>query len=342
MLLARNSGLFLFLSSTVPPFTIFTMKNNYTYRFYNLYFNSSIELPNLVGALQPNHKIADVKIQPVAKKISLEHTEYKKEFPSLTYSIGTLDNKIATLIDLQNVARYYIIDGKEIHYQRYENSPDNDFQSYLCSLAIVAILFQRGYFILHASAVATPHGAFVFFGKSGAGKTTTTAGFSQRGYKILSEDVTVVKIINQQPHVLPAVPYLKLGKETTELLNLDWHQMPTLFSDQEKRAFILQQEYQSQAIPLNSIYFLNALDVDELTFNQEIGYEEKFGLIADNIHYKKFFMGYPLDEIYSTLAIHLVENIPMTMVHRPVQHNTLETWLDRLEQSFLKNVQPSG
>lgn len=319
------------------------MKNTYTYQLYQLIFESSIQLPHLRPVLQASKSISDVKIYDVSDINLLHQIDYQRQFPTLTYSIGSIGKQVATLIDLKNVARFLVIDGKEIRCQRYGNCAENDFQSYLCSLAIVAILFQRGYFILHASAIATPKGALMFFGKSGAGKTTTTAGFMQRNYKILSEDVTVIKMIDGQAHVLPAVPYLKLSKTTTTLLGLDWDKMPPLFSDQEKRAFVLNNQYQSQAIPLHSIYFLSvAQEVEELTFNTEIDYEEKFGLIADNIHYKKFFMGYPLDEIYSHSAIFLVENIPMTQVQRPLHKNTLSIWLDKIEQSFSDSTKISS
>lgn len=313
------------------------MKKTYTYRIYELNFVSTLELPNLGGALQSDALIPDVIIREGAIPNQLSDVNYHQEWDIMNYSIGTYQGQAATLIHFKQVGHFLIIAGKEIRFNRQADDHLGDFHSYLCSMAMVAILYQRGDMVLHASAVATPVGGLLFFGESGAGKTTTTAGFAQRGYHILTEDVTVVRLQDGVPYVLPGIPYLKLEHFTTQLIGFDWEAMPPLFSDNPKRAHLLDANYQRQAVPLRHIYQLSKdKNSSDLVFNTAIAYEERLGIVADNIHYKRFFMGYPLDEIYSELAIFLIENVPMTQVRRPAQQNTLQIWLDRLEAAFVE------
>jgi hypothetical protein len=59
--------------------------------------------------------------------------------------------------------------------------------------------YMHGATILHASAVATPHGALAVMGESGAGKSTAAALLCRRGAKLLSDDSTVISTRGVEP-----------------------------------------------------------------------------------------------------------------------------------------------
>ena len=60
------------------------------------------------------------------------------------------------------------------------------------SEALGLILFQKGYFLLHGSAVRIGADGIVFLGQPGAGKSTTVAAFAQQGCPIISDDLVCV------------------------------------------------------------------------------------------------------------------------------------------------------
>ena len=66
------------------------------------------------------------------------------------------------LLRIPDVATYYARDGVEIIVQPEAGAAELDLRSYLMGSLFAAICHQRGLLPLHASAIATPHGAAAF------------------------------------------------------------------------------------------------------------------------------------------------------------------------------------
>ena len=83
---------------------------------------------------------------------------------------------------------------------------------------IAAIMHQRSWGVLHGSAIKSKDKAVLFLGRSGAGKSTTTAALTARGYDFISDDLCVIK--NQEGICMlqPAYPSLRLWENTFDLL----------------------------------------------------------------------------------------------------------------------------
>ncbi len=73
---------------------------------------------------------------------------------------------------------------------------------------LIPVLAWNAIFCLHASSVIGPHGAYVFLGDSGQGKSTL-AGF--QGTARMTDDITPVLIDDQGAWILPHFPQLKLS-----------------------------------------------------------------------------------------------------------------------------------
>src|SRR6185436_71718 len=86
-------------------------------------------------------------------------------------------------------------------------------------LALVGpvLLFMRhklGNPSLHASAVLTDHGAAVFLGPSGQGKSSMAASFLRDGAVLLTDDALPLQAREEGIFGLPGVPFMKLWNET--------------------------------------------------------------------------------------------------------------------------------
>lgn len=66
------------------------------------------------------------------------------------------------------------------------------FENFFRVLAAYRIL-ERGGVILHCAGIARPAGAFLFLGRSGAGKTTVSRQGLERGSLVLSDDLNAVR-----------------------------------------------------------------------------------------------------------------------------------------------------
>jgi hypothetical protein len=107
----------------------------------------------------------------------------------------------------------------------------------------VFILHQRGRPTLHASAAVTEHGAAVFFGPNGYGKSTMAASFLRRGAPLLSDDVLPLQLAHDGVYALPSLPMMKVWQETVdETLRLS-DDLPSLTTKVDKKLFALAGPY---------------------------------------------------------------------------------------------------
>ncbi len=309
--------------------------NNHNYHLYGLLFQSDIELHNLLPC-----QVSDAAVFPEEVRVQIEkcekvpdfsNREYHQHFDELDFWIGTYQGEMATLLRFPEFGDFFMVGGRKIWASPKAGGPVNTFTSYLCSLAIANILFQRGCFILHASAVALPTGATIFLGDSGAGKTTLTAAFAKVPLPILSEDVTVIEYRGDVPYVLPGIPYLKLGPKTTKLLGWEYEKLPPLYHNIDKRAFVLEKHYATQAVPLRQICWVRAEDCDALRWEAFEDWSDQINCLAQNIHYPSFFMGYPLDETYSEIALRLANELSFQQVIRPEGQNTISQLIQQIQ-----------
>ena len=121
-------------------------------------------------------------------------------------------------LEVDGVARYLVKSGHDIAVEPTAGT-EADVRVFLLGSVLGACLQQRGILTLHASAVETARGAVLFAGPSGAGKSTLAAALVDRGFRMLSDDVTgVVLDAGRQPVALPAAPAVRLWPDMLETL----------------------------------------------------------------------------------------------------------------------------
>ena len=113
------------------------------------------------------------------------------------------------------------ITKNNIAYKTAGLTPVGLLRIMVLSEALGTVLFLRGFFLLHASAVLVQKHAKVFLGTPGAGKSSTIAAFAKHGFTILSDDLVAIQITeNNIPLVIPAFPEIKVWKDTADQLGL--------------------------------------------------------------------------------------------------------------------------
>ena len=116
----------------------------------------------------------------------------------------------ALLLNADGVARYLVTGGRDVVVEPRGGS-DDDLGAFLITLVFGALLQQRDVVTLHASAVETGTGAVLFAGESGSGKSTLLAALVERGYAMLSDNLTgVVLAEGGRPTALSAAPGIRL------------------------------------------------------------------------------------------------------------------------------------
>jgi hypothetical protein len=152
----------------------------YQYRAHGFTIESELELPELV----PCEGVPDVRIRlgPVAADLDgpVRHG------PGYQAADGRY------LLNVAGVARYLVTGGRDVRIAPAPGTAESGVRVFLLSSVMAAVAHQRGLLALHASTVALDGGAVLFAGASGAGKSTLSAAFHDRGYPIVTDDISVV------------------------------------------------------------------------------------------------------------------------------------------------------
>ncbi|GAB3786758.1 hypothetical protein GCM10028818_50530 [Spirosoma horti] len=160
------------------------------------------------------------------------------------------------LLNWPGIGRFEVAHGNHITYQN-EGADEGTLRLFLLSEVIGLILYQRGLFLLHGSAVRVNQEAAVFLGIPGAGKSTTAAAFGKAGHTVLTDDLVAIKLIDNNPFVVPAFGQYKIWKNTVDGLAFDESTLEPSFEGATK--FLVNQPlatFPRSPVPIRSITLL--------------------------------------------------------------------------------------
>ena len=193
---------------------------HYSYHIFGLTFKSVVSLPaTTVQPLDPDI-VPDVFIVFGKTPDYLVDPHFKGEY----FQAGSEE----FLLQVDGVARYYVKDGRRITIAPESCAEEEEILVFLMGSAFGALLHQRNILVLHAGAIVVNGQSVIFPGPSGIGKSTLTAGFHQRGYPFLADDVCAITMAEGKPAVIPGFPRLKLWADVLKKLNTDKDQLKSV------------------------------------------------------------------------------------------------------------------
>lgn len=223
------------------------------YKAYGLTISSEIELPELI----PAKKTAEIDFSITRGEVTLPKL---KKTPIHRRGIRALygkDEEGNLILHWDGVAEFKAVDGKNLVVSAHTEDK-NLLSLFVVSEALGMILFQRGYFLLHASAVKIGNEAWCFMGNPGAGKSTTAAAFIKAGCTLLSDDLTAIKFDEHgKAYVVPGYPQLKIWDNTVKGLSYDRSVLEPVSEGVNKFSYKPEGEFSQEAVPLSEIFFLH-------------------------------------------------------------------------------------
>jgi hypothetical protein len=154
------------------------------------------------------------------------------------------------------VGAFLVRGGREIIVDPVEGADASLVRLSIMGPALGLVLHQRGYLVLHASAIAIDGKAVAFVGWRGWGKSTLAAVLHGRGHAVISDDVTAVDFRGPAPSVLPGIPQIKLWPDAVTAMGDVPEDLPRLHPDFEKRALEVSRGFPREPIPLERVYVL--------------------------------------------------------------------------------------
>lgn len=223
------------------------------------------------------------------------------------------DNDVRFLID--DAARFRITNGNLIEADCVENCSEEYLAVFLMGSCMGAILHQRGLLPIHGSCVTDGGRSVLITGDSGAGKSTLAAEFLANGWKLLTDDVSVIKDIEGTPVVQSSYPSQKLWQDSLEHYDRQLERIHSLYArdDREKYGVSVADLFYTGIAPLSHIVRLIPSELE--TQIQPIdGFARVHQLMCNT--YRPYMIVGDGRQRHFQRCVTLSEKVPMSLVIR--------------------------
>lgn len=216
------------------------------YRVCGLSIQSEIELPELVTSL------------PVQADVCIKRGELQRPDPASNYGFHFHCDAQQVLFDWQQVGAFALKGNREILVHSNPDASESLVRLPLLGTVFATLLHQRGFLVLHGSAVVINGRAIAFIGEKGMGKSTTTVTLHKRGHRPITDDIVAIDCRNPAESLIyPSFPQLKLWPDAALSVGEDPNDMPEVADGIIKRAYPLGDDFSLEPVPLKAIYVLS-------------------------------------------------------------------------------------
>ncbi|QIP15390.1 serine kinase [Spirosoma aureum] len=235
--------------------------STYYYTAYGLSIGSEIALSQL-KEIQPTAVDLVIKRGRIPQSPPLEPTKVYRSGLNAQFAQAGLG---CLWLDWSPLLSFMAINGNELILDT--DQTDEDLLSlFTLSEAIGLILFQKGYFLLHGSAIQLTNKGVVFLGQPGAGKSTTVAAFAQKGVPVLSDDMVCIRLQEgKTPMLIPAFSQIKIWENTVNGLNLNRTDLTPVREGLTKFSWHESVSFAQEEVPLAQIFVLESPSESENT-----------------------------------------------------------------------------
>jgi hypothetical protein len=298
------------------------MVNLKYYTAYGLQIASELPLPELVAS---SAQTSDVHIRYGSVPTALPNSH---QFDGFFQAVpGTL------LLTVPEVARFLVVEGREVWIERELNSEDADVRIFLLGSVLGALLHLRHILALHASSIHTPYGAVLFGGPSGNGKSTLLGAFLHRGYTMLADDVTAVTLDGTGgPMAIPAFPRLRLWADAAAKFEYRIEGLPRVWGLRDKYVMPAPRFF-GQPLPIHVLYSLNVDDSPTIKIEPVEGMC-RFQILSANTYRAYFLHGLGLSETHFRLLAPLLKTLNIRRITRPASPFLLAELVDQIEEDL--------
>ena len=245
----------------------------------------------------------------------------------------------AFLIEVKDIARYLVTDGKDILVEPLGGDAD-DVTAFFLGAAFAPLLQQRGVVTLQAAAIEWQAGAVLLLGPSALGKSSLAAALVQRGHALLADDITgVVLDAGGRPLALPAFSRQRLWAQTLNRMNWRSRAGARVRHGLDKY-WVEAERHCAELRPVLAAVTLGILGSAEIDI-EPLSCGDAFWELSDNTHRKRVLdaMGRTAGHFRTVTA--LARRVPMLQATRPWRPFLLEALAARVDEQ-LRALQPTA
>jgi len=242
------------------------------------------------------------------------------------------------LQNVVNVAYYYVANGNEICIQPHEGADEKSIRFFALSNAMAAVLHQRNNILLHASGVYYNAGVVLFCGHTGAGKSTVVTMLQQKGYKVFSDDVCVLKTADNNSKTtmaIPSYPMINLWADSFAKIGLEPPDNNTrLRPNLAKFGRFYHDNYETASTPIKRVFILNAYSQARQVEIKKLGTIEAFSALQQNTYSYVQINGMKKKAHHFMATSKLAAGVQVYLVNRIPGENTLNEVIALIEANL--------
>jgi hypothetical protein len=272
----------------------------HTYWAYGLSIRSDLPLPEL----EPTDADGEVAI-----RISRGSVRPRPRRPALRTVRGDL------FVSHPTVGTLRCHGGTEITVHPVPNVDEAALVHYILVNGIAAMLYQRGFLVLHASAVKIKGRAVAFLARSGSGKSTMAAALAARGHELIVDDVLAITTRNGAPAVHRGAARLKLTPDSLAQLGEDAEKLPRVWPHDDKRAHQVATVASRSPVRLGWAYTLAEGEAIEVV---ELPRQERLQVLVQNTFTARLLRSGGA-EAHFRQCVDLSASLPIRRLSRPMR-----------------------
>ena len=251
----------------------------------------------------------------------------EKELEGKSYSIGTH----TTLFSNKTV--YLVVEeGNTIKYQAKENADWQYLKTYVLGFGFAFLFLQKNQMAIHCSSVVCDKGALLLAGESGSGKSTLTRALIKLGFKLMADDMELVRIRGNDLFAYPAFPYQKMCRnEVEKLANAE----EAIYVDEMKDKFMVPcfSVFEEQEQKVMGMVILKVSNCEQVQFEEVKGLDKLYAIYG-NLFVRKLLHREKINPHIIDACLKIAAIIPIYCLNRPVGVDSVEDQIDLLKRVF--------
>jgi hypothetical protein len=299
--------------------------SKYYYTAYGLRISSTISLP-LLKEIRPTTVDLAIKLGKIHETPPLASTKIHRA--GLDALFAQADDRL--WLDWSPIASFMAVNGNELIVDTTQTD-EKILSLFILSEALGLILFQKGYFLLHGSAIQLNNKGIVFVGEPGAGKSTTVAAFAQKGVSIISDDLVCIRINELgKPSLIPAFSQIKIWEKSVEGLQLNKNGLDVVRTGSNKFSWHESISFEEEDVPLEQIFILNPPQEGEPEIRQLTESERPIALLSYFPLPDLLLRGGQLKDHFEK-SVAIARTTPVFRMSRPADFTKLHAFVDDMK-----------
>lgn len=239
--------------------------------------------------------------------------------------------------NVPDIAAYEIRNGNRIIVQPVKGAILSEISLFVLGSAFGFLMHQNNVFPLHGSTVVLESGCIILIGHSGAGKSSLASGFVERGFRLLTDDISRIECIEDVYYVHPSYPSQKIWRDGIDQLALKYNPEHRVLNQIEKFYIKSHDRFCDVRKPLIAIIEILPSDVKIPTMMQM---EKPAVLNALITHsYLQEIMGGKTDlGAHLRFCSSLSNRVPVYRILRPFEGFTVRKQVDAIVAQFPKFI----